>query len=430
MMQYWLYYAAWTAGLILGLPLLPLFLALGERFRSGLLQRLGFYPRTLRQSMRGARPIWLHAASVGEVLAARAFAEALKSKFPERKIVFSTFTLAGREVARKSIPAADLCILAPLDHPWIVGRALAVFDPGILIVLETEIWPSLLRLSYRKGIPTLLLSGRVSSRSFRYYLFFRRFFSQVVKHLTALGMQSALDAERMMRLGTDASRLSVTGNLKDASMPEKVKRAPCATRQELLPNGGNGRRVLVAGSTHRGEEEIILEAFQALKPSFPNLVLVLAPRHPQRFPEVEKLLVSRGLRYSKRSDKNGGGDTAPDVVFVDTLGELAAFYSVADVAFVGGSLVDGGGHNVMEPARFSKPVLFGPHMTNFSRIAEDLKRSGGGIEVCGKEDLTRELTRFLSDRSSVEKAGARAYDVVKKDQKVVERSMELVARYF
>jgi 3-deoxy-D-manno-octulosonic-acid transferase len=427
MMQYWLYYAEWTAGLILGLPLLPLFLALGERFRGGLLQRLGFYPRALRQSMRGARPIWLHAASVGEVLAAKALAEGLKSKFPERKIVLSTFTLAGREVARKSIPAADLCILVPLDHPWIVSRALAVFDPGILIVLETEIWPSLLRLSYRKGVPTLLLSGRVSSRSFRYYFFFRRFFSQVVKHLTALGMQSAVDAERMMRLGTDASRLSVTGNLKDAATPEKGKKAQGAARPELLRNGG---RVLVAGSTHRGEEEIILEAFQALKTSFPNLVLVLAPRHPQRFPEVEKLLVSRGLRYSKRSDKNGGSDTAPDVVFVDTLGELAAFYSVADVAFVGGSLVDGGGHNVREPARFSKPVLFGPNMTNFNRIAGDLKRSGGGIEVCGKEDLTRELTRFLSDRASLEIAGARAYDVVKKDQKVVERSIELVARYF
>jgi 3-deoxy-D-manno-octulosonic-acid transferase len=429
-MLYWLYNAEWTLGMILGLPMLPLFLVLGERFRRGLFQRLGFYPGKLRRAMRGVRPIWLHAASVGEVLAAKPLAEALKAKFPDRKIVLSTFTLAGRNVARSSVPAADVCIFAPLDHPWIVGRALAVFDPCILIVLETEIWPSLLRLAYRKGIPTLLLSGRISSRSFRHYFFFRRFFSQVVRHITALGMQSAVDAERMTRLGSEASRVSVTGNLKDASMSVDGTQTLGGAPIEWLASGGTRRWVLVAGSTHRGEEEIIIEAFQELRGGFPDLVLVLAPRHPQRFAEVEKLLVKSGLRYAKRSDRNGESDPAPEVVFVDTLGELAAFYSVADVAFVGGSLVDGGGHNVMEPARLGKPVLFGPHMANFSRIAEDLKRGGGGIEVHGKDDLTRELARFLGDRSSVANAGARAYDIVKKDKKVVERSMELVARYF
>ncbi|MGH7767353.1 MAG: 3-deoxy-D-manno-octulosonic acid transferase [Candidatus Binatia bacterium] len=427
-MQYFFYNIEWTVGLILGLPLTPLFLALGERYRRGLLQRFGFYPRKLRDSMRGVRPIWIHAASVGEVLAARRLAEALKAKFPELKILFSTFTFAGQEVARKSVTAADACIYLPLDHFSIVGRALSVFDPRMLIVLETEIWPNLLRLSYRRGIPTVLLSGRLSRGSFRTYFFFRRFFSQVVGHLTGLGMQSAEDAERMIRLGADAKRVVITGNLKDASS-EKTKNEPAVLLPDLLLGGGNGRRVFVAGSTHRGEEEILLAAFRGLKPLFPDLVMVLAPRHPQRFPEVERLLVGAGLSYVKRSETNGRTDQSPDVIFLDTLGELETFYSAADIAFVGGSLVEAGGHNVMEPARFGKPVLFGPHMTNFSRIAEDLKLAGGGIEICGKDDLARELLRLLSDRASAKRAGERAYDVVKKDRQVVERSMELVARY-
>ena len=428
-MQYFFYNIGWTVGLILGLPLTPLFLALGERYRRGLLQRFSFYPRKVRDSMRGVRPIWIHAASVGEVLAARRIADALKAKFPERKIVLSTFTFAGQEVARKKVTAADACIFLPLDHPWIVGRALAVFDPCMLIVLETEIWPNLLRLAYRRGIPTLLLSGRLSRGSFRAYFFFRRFFSQVFAHLTGLGMQSAEDAERMIRLGVDAKRVVITGNLKDASMSEKGKKSKGAALPDLLLSGRAGRRVLVAGSTHRGEEEILLEAFRGLKPSFPDLVMVLAPRHPQRFSEVEKLLVGAGLSYVKRSEMNGRTDAAPDVIFLDTLGELETFYSAADIAFVGGSLVEAGGHNVREPARFGKPVLFGPHMANFSRIAEDLKLAGGGIEIYGKDDLARELSRLLSDRASAERAGERAYDVVKKDRQVVERCMELVARY-
>jgi len=428
-MQYFFYNVEWTLGLLLGLPLTPLFLALGERYRAGLLQRFGFYPRRLGESMRGVRPIWIHAASVGEVLAARGLAEALKAQSPGQKILLSTFTLAGQEVARKTVAAADACVYLPLDHSWIVGRALSRFDPRMLIVLETEIWPNLLRRSYRKGIPTVLLSGRLSRRSFRTYFFFRRFFSQVLAHLTALGMQSEDDAERMARLGADAKRLVVTGNLKDALGPEKKKSAADALLPALLQRRDNGRRVFVAGSTHRGEEQILLDAFQSLKTDFPDLVMVLAPRHPQRFAEVEKLLAAAGLSYVKRSAMNGGTDRPSDVIFLDTLGELEAFYSAADVAFVGGSLVEAGGHNVMEPARFGKPVLFGPHMANFSRIAEDLKLTGGGVEVCGKEDLAREAARFLGDRAGAKRAGECAYDVVNNDRRVVERSMELVARY-
>lgn len=425
-MLYWIYNLALTLALFLGLPLLPLFLLLGERYRLGLFERLGLYSRRLRESMRGARPVWIHAASVGEVVAAKQLVDALKAKFPDRKVILSTFTSTGREAARRSV-AADAWVLLPLEHPWFVRRALAVFDPRVFILIETELWPNLLRACYRRGIPALLLSGRISAGSFRYYSFFRPFFSEAVKYLTALGMQSAEDAERMRRLGADPGRISITGNLKRAARTDRGGSEK--TPFDMPVNGRHARRVFVAGSTHRGEEEALLEVFQMLKPGFPDLLMVLAPRHPQRFAEVEGLLKKSGLSYEKKSAMNGAGGRAADVVFLDTLGELEAFYSVASVAFVGGSLVAVGGHNVMEPARFRKPVLFGPHMANFARIAEELKRSGGGIEVSGKEDLARELSRLLGDPASAERAGERAYETVRSDRGVVEGSMELVARY-
>jgi 3-deoxy-D-manno-octulosonic-acid transferase len=427
-MLYSIYNLALTLALVLGLPLLPLFLLLGERYRLGLFERLGFYPRAVREAIGGARPVWIHAASVGEVVAAKQLVAALKAKFPERKVVLSTFTSTGREAARRTV-AADACVLLPLDHFWIVGRALAAFDPAIFILLETELWPNLVRSCRRRGVPTLLLSGRLSPGSFRYYAFFRPFFSQVVRQLTAFGMQSVEDAARMTRLGADPTRITITGNLKRASRADKDGAGKARMIDIPLDRRG-ARPVLVAGSTHRGEEETLLEVFQLLRPRFPDLLMVLAPRHPQRFAEVERLLKKSGVNYGKKSEMNGAGEAPPDVVFLDTLGELEAFYSIANVAFVGGSLIEAGGHNVMEPARLRKPVLFGPHMANFARIAEELKRSGGGVEIRGKDDLLRELARWLGDPPSAVRAGERAYEVVKSDRGVVEGSMELVARYF
>lgn len=427
-MVYWIHNTWLTLGFIISLPFLPLFYLLGTRFRQGFFQRLGFYPRGLRESVRGWRPIWIHAVSVGEVLAARQLVGQLKARFPERKIILSTFTSTGREVARQRVAGADIVIFLPLDHSWIVRRALTVFDPSILILLETEIWPNLIQLSCRRGIPTLLLSGRISPRSFRYYFFLRWFFSQVVKHFTGMGMQSKGDAERMIRLGADPKRIWITGNLKLDS--DKAGRGQERIgHRDLLPQGREPRRILVAGSTHRGEEEVLLDAFLSLKSKFPDLVMVLAPRHPQRFAEVERLLRKRQVGYGKRSRMNGRAAEVPDVVFLDTLGELATFYSAADIAFVGGSLVDAGGHNVMEPASFRKPILFGPYMTNFAEIAEEMKRSGAAIEVCGKGDLIREVSRLLSDRARAKRAGELAYRVVRQDRRVLERSMELVSRY-
>lgn len=390
---------------------------------------MGFYPRLVRERLRGSRPIWIHAVSVGEVLSARHLAEQLKERFPERKILLSTFTSTGNEIAHQTVVAGDVVIFLPLDHPWIVRRALTLFDPSLLIFLETEIWPNLIRLAYRRGIPTLLLSGRLSPGAFRRYSFFRFFFSRVVQQFTAVGMQSEEDAERMIGLGIDPRKIWITGSLKHTSLGADRRNSVGEAEAALDLRGEENRQVLVVGSTHRGEEQILLDVFLGLKSRFPALVMVLAPRHPQRFYEVEKLLKKMEVQYGKKSQMNGRRERFPDVILLDTLGDLPAFYSIADVAFVGGSLVDAGGHNLMEPARFRKPVLFGPYMANFTDIAEEMKRKGGGIEVKGREDLIRIISSLLADRTMAGRIGELAYGVVEGDRGVVDRSIGLVSRY-
>ncbi len=416
-----------TVIFLLALPLLPFFLLLGRRFRHGFLQRIGFYPRDIQESQRGSMPIWIHAVSVGEVLSARFLAAEVKEKFPGRKILFSTFTSTGFEMARRTVSAGDAFIFFPLDQSWIVRRSLTLFNPSLIIFLETEIWPNFLNQAYRRGIPTLLLSGRLSPRAFGRYSFFRRFFSRVVKQFTALGMQSEEDSERLIRLGVDRQKIWITGNLKHG--PWKGAELEAGPAGEAAFAFARGRRVLVVGSTHRGEEEIFVDVFLALKARFPGLLMVLAPRHPQRFSEVERLLVRRRVQYEKKSQMNGSIGDLTDVIFLDTLGDLSSFYSLADVAFVGGSLVDAGGHNLMEPARFRKPILFGPYTTNCADVAEEMKRRGGGIEVHGRDDIIREISGLLTDQGRADKVGELAYSVVERDRGVVDRSIDLVSRY-
>lgn len=392
-------------------------------------QRIGIYPVALGESLRGSRPIWIHAVSVGEVLSAACLVGQLKERFPRRKILLSTFTSAGSRIARQAVAAGDVVILLPLDHPWIVRRALNLFDPSLVIFLETEIWPNFLRCAYLKGIPTLLISGRLSPRAFSRYFCFRPFFSKVVQQLSAVGMQSAEDAERIVRLGVDRRKVRITGNLKHASWEKERVDGAATGGLDLEVREKPDQQVLVAGSTHRGEEDLILDVFLLLKSRFPNLLMVLAPRHPHRFFEVERLLQKKKVRYARKSQMNGLERSHPEVIFLDTLGDLPAFYSLADIVFVGGSLVDAGGHNVMEPARWRKPILFGPYMTNFAELADEMKRKGGGIEVRGKEDLIREISGLLADPRRAQRIGELAHAVVEGDRGVVDRSMDLVTRY-
>lgn len=425
---YGIYNCAATLAFVVGLLFVPLLALAGERFRKGLAQHVGLYPRAVKDSLRGSQPVWIHAASVGEVRSAACLIEELRTQFPQRKIIASTFTYAGNRLARQVLPAHAVIVL-PLDVSWIVRRTLRIFQPSIIIFLETEIWPNLLRIAGRQGIPLLLLSGRLSSRSLKKYLRFRFFFQRVVRCFAALGMQTNEDAERMSLLGAEQEKITVTGSLKQAPSTNE------GTAQGLSRGSGAAAQnfrdgpLWVVGSSHRGEEEIVLAAYAVLKRRFPDLRMVLAPRHPERFAEVEKLLAGAGIDFEKKTQTNGSRSFRKDVLLLDTIGDLFHFYALADVAFVGGSLVDAGGHNILEPARCHIPVLFGPHMANFRSLAAGMKARGGGIEVCGCDDLIRELADLLSNGERRKRMGDQAYQVSLGDEGVVERSLGLVCRY-
>jgi 3-deoxy-D-manno-octulosonic-acid transferase len=295
--------------------------------------------------------------------------------------------------------------------------------------LETEIWPNMLRLAHRRGVPTLLLSGRLSLRSFNKYNLLSWFFRDVLRNFTFIGMQTEDDANRAQQLGVNPLRVTVTGNVKlagSANGPEPQKEA---LDWADVKNNSPAWRVLVAGSSHRGEEEILLDVYRRLKQRFPDFKMVLAPRHPQRFAEVERLLKASGLAFEKKSRTNGHNFLLPDLLLLDTLGELATFYAAGDIAFVGGSLVDVGGHNVLEPARVRRPILFGPYMANFAALACEMKKRGGAIEVRGAEDLISAITELLNNANKRVAMGEAAYQVATDGGRTGKRTFEVLVRY-
>jgi 3-deoxy-D-manno-octulosonic-acid transferase len=361
------------------------------RLRGNWRERLGFVPEVPGPSPR----IWIHAVSVGETGVAAALVKALLRQRPDITLWLTTFTETGREAARKSLP--DVCpVLAfPLDAYGSPSRALNRLRPDLIIILETEIWPDFLRTARQQGRRIMLANGRISPRSFGGYRRFRFFFKEVLSYLDRLVMIREEDAARIVALGAEADRVSVAGNAKydlllDRSDPERV----AALGREL---GLTGRPVVVAGSTRTGEDAVLLDVFQRLQADFPTLHLILAPRHVQRTREIETLLKGRNLTWRRRSAPNHQKDQPPDVTLVDVMGELFYLYGLGQAAFVGASLVPLGGQNPLEPAVWGVPVLFGPHMDDFTDAREILLSCGAGRTVTDGRDLYEQLHRLLAD---------------------------------
>ncbi len=416
-----LYNTLLHAALLLAVLLWPLGFVFRRGVYRGLRERFAAYPAELTATLAGARPIWIHAASVGEVRSAAPLVRRMRLKWPDRKLLVSTVTATGRQTVRDVLPDVDGVTYLPLDLPWLVSRSLRRLRPEMVILLETEIWPNFIRAAHRLGIPTLVLSGRLSPRGARMYERFRALFRPVLDRVSGFGMQDDENAGRVLRLGVDPLKVTVTGSLKSA----EVEAGPLP---EFPDPGRNRGPVVVAGSTHRGEEAILLEALSEWLGTHPDLLMILAPRHPERFAEVERLLRQRELRYRKRSETSGGQAADYTVMLLDTLGELPRYYGCADVAFVGGSLVPAGGHNLMEPARWGKPVLFGPHRSNIAETARELLQQGGGIEVRGRDDLVREVAGLLSDRARAAAMGRRAREMAGAGSEVVSHSIRLICR--
>jgi 3-deoxy-D-manno-octulosonic-acid transferase len=382
---------------------------------------------------------WIHAVSVGEAIAAGPLVEGLRRRWPHLPLVVSTVTETGARLVRERYDGLAEHRYFPLDLPGAARRVIASLRPAFFIGMETELWPNVLRTLAGGGVPTMIANGRLSDRSFRRYRVVRTAMRPVLAQVTVFAMQSAEDARRMIALGAPAERVVVTGNLKHDPLPDP---AGVADLWQRLLGLAPGRPVWIAGSTHRGEEEAVLQAHRTLLAERPDLALVLAPRHPERVDEVMALVTSRGLRSVRRSALPEGtpsrrtresADTVdpavPAVIVLDTVGELAQLYSIADVVFVGGSLAPLGGHNMLEPALRGKPVLFGPHTSNFREVATLLLDEGGGQMVGDAGELARELRRLLADPARRARVGAAARAAATSRHGAAPATLELVARY-
>jgi 3-deoxy-D-manno-octulosonic-acid transferase len=369
-----------------------------KKYIGSLRQRLGFLPISF--NIDGEESIWIHAVSVGEALTARALAADLKARYPRLRLFLSTTTIAGQQVARRSLSNVDAVFYFPFDWVFIVRRTLNLVRPRLFIMMETEIWPNLLRECRARGVRTAVINGRISSRSFPRYRLIRPFFKRVLADVDRFCMQSEESARRLVDLGADPARVTMTGSLKFDSLELPPAAAAHGRPRERVLRFfrlSASRTVLVAGSTMRGEEAAVLRAFARIKSAMPGALAVLAPRQPERFGEVERLARDAGFSAVRRSELPIDAEPRADVIVLDSIGELAQLYQLATAVFVGGSLVDHGGHNILEPAIFGKPIVFGPHMQNFKEIADAFLSNDAAVRVQSDRELEEVLLALVGD---------------------------------
>ncbi len=423
--MYLLYSVLSVVALVIASPFLVYQAVRHRKYVRSLRQRLGYLP--LSFNIDGDESIWIHAVSVGETLTARALIGELKSRYPGLKLFLSTTTMTGHEVAR-ALTDVDGVFYFPLDWGFTVRRTLDVVRPRLFVMMETEIWPMLLRECRERGVATMLVNGRISKRSFARYALVRRFFRRVLDDVERFCMQSEEAARRIVALGADPARVIVTGSLKFDSLdwpgvgPHGQSRDRVLRYFRLSP----GRPVVIAASTLRGEDQASFEAFHRVQARWPDALLVVAPRHPERFEEVTRLAAEEGFRVVRRTSLPVDGSPDADVVVLDTIGELARLYQIASVVFVGGSLVDAGGHNILEPAMFGKAIVFGPHMHNFAEISAEFLRGSAAVQVSSTRELGECLVDLVGDGVRRASLGAAARAIVEGNRGAKARTMAVI----
>lgn len=400
------YNLALLAALVVGAPWWLWKMATTHKYRAGIGERLGSTARVrkLIATCPEHPVLWLHAVSVGEVLAVSRLVSELDRALPQYRILISTTTRTGQDLARQRF-GADRVFYCPLDLPWAVSNYLNVLRPRMLILAETEFWPNLLNGCFRRSVPVAVVNARISDRSWPRYRWLKWAWRPILGRLAAVLAQSETDADRLRAIGVMPHRVYVAGNLKF-----DVRAAAEAEAVRLLRNCATGLRIVVAGSTLEGEEAALLQAWPQLLAADPQLALVLAPRHPERFSAVADLLNQSRVLWTRRSEWQAHSPAIirpGEIVLLDTIGELASVYSLASVAFVGGSIVPAGGHNPLEPAQFGVPIVMGPHYANFRAIAEDLLASDA-LRIAQPQELGKSLIELLQNRATAEAMGMRA----------------------
>jgi 3-deoxy-D-manno-octulosonic-acid transferase len=416
-----LYSAALTLGLLLASPWWLLRMVTTSRYREGLLQRLGSVPASLQAIVHGKRVIWIHAVSVGEVLAASRLVTEMETALGEGwRVVISTTTRTGQALARERFGSARVFYM-PLDFAWTIRRYLNALRPSLLILMESELWPRVLYECKRRSIPVAVANARVSDRSLSRGLRLRRIWKHVLRMPTLWLAQSNDDARRLLTLGVRPQKVRPVGNLKyDVRAPKQSRVA------ERIQQSARGRLIGVAGSTLAGEEKVVLDAWKQILTVDEQALLILAPRHPERFPEALDLIRENGISYDSASAILGADETnlsGRQVLLLDTIGDLAAIYGLATVAFVGGSLVPRGGHNPLEPAQFGVPVIMGPSYENFRDIVGKMIVADGIRIVQDETELSSALKFILTHPTEATALGARGRVVFEQQQGATARTV-------
>jgi len=403
--------------------LFPFLYPLKNRIR--LAERLGLEFPKLDQPTQ--KRLWVHALSVGEVLSSIPLIETLKREYPSRELALSVKTATGLKIAQQRLGhIVDYVLPMPLDFWWSSRRIVNAIQPGLFLIVETDIWPGLIASLKKRGIKTILVNGRISPHTERSYARWRFLMKRVLGELEVCLVQTEIDKKRIMKGGLPPDKIKVTGNIKFDRQWDSVTYAERESKRALF--GLEDYPTWIAGSTHYPEETSILKVFSELLHESPNLVLIIAPRDAGRFDEVCELARGKGFKVIRRTElpeKTHGCN----VIILNTLGELGWVYGLADIAFVGGSLVKKGGHNLLEPASFGVPVLFGPHTYNFAAMAQALISQGGGHEVADEHDLLRSMANLLRDRGKREWTGKRAQEFVHHNQGALDRVMEILKPY-
>ena len=424
-MTYLLYNLVLNSAFIASLPYTLLMLLLKKQHMRG---RFGLYDSRLLDNLGKKRPVWLHAASMGEVAVLAPVIAEFKKRYPDFPIIVSTVTATGFHRAKDIIPEASFTFILPLDVNCIIKRVIKKLRPRCLIIAETELWPNLIRHCKNYNARVILINGKISARSFKRYRFLKMFIKKVLSYFDLLGVQSPADQEKLVTLGADDRKIAVLGNIKfDFSAIFKYQSVDAATvRQEHYLDAG--QPVLVAGCTRPGEEKMVLEVYRDLARQHQDLVCIIAPRHLNRINEIEQILEQMDLPFCRKTKMKPPAGPSRPIIILDTMGELQKIYSMATVAFIGGSLFNFGGHNPLEPALFKVPVVFGPHMDNNRTSASLLKAKGGAIQVRNQPELLSVLADLFEHPDKQKNTGEAAYQVIAENRGIVNRYLSSIDR--